>query len=254
MNANLFDISSKVIIITGAGKGLGKGYAEALAQAGASVICLGRDEQALKATVEKIIAKGYKADFFLVDVSKINSIKKTVTDIFQKYKSIDVLINNAGTEIAEPIEKVSEHDFDTIISVNLKGTYMMTKEVIPYMRNQHLGKIINIGSLGSFIGLANSTVYCASKGGVVQFTKALSLEVAKDNINVNAIAPGYFLTEMTKSFFENEEHNKWICSRIPLGRVGTYKDIVGALIFLSSNASNYITGQTFTIDGGWLAG
>ncbi len=254
MNLNLFDVSSKVIVITGAGKGLGRGYAMALAKAGAAVICIGRSKEPLVSTVEQITKEGNRADYFLADVADIASIENVVSKIIDKYKKVDVLINNAGTEIAEPIENVSESDFDTIIAVNLKGTYMMAKEIVKYMRVAKSGKIINIGSLGSFIGLRSSTVYCASKGGVMQFTKALALETAKDNINVNAIAPGYFLTEMTKEFFDDEKHKKWICEHIPLGRIGTYEDIVGMLIFLSSKASDYITGQIFAVDGGWLAG
>ena len=254
MSTNLFDISRKIAVITGGGSGLGQGYAEELAQSGACVVCIGRHEQSLKHTVEKIISTGNKADYFTGDVSDVKFVEKVMSDIYSEYGAIDILINNAGTEIAKPIEKVTENDFNKVISVNLKGTYMMAKEAVKYMRCNKSGKIINIASLGSFIGFAESTVYCASKGAVMQFTKALAMETAKNNINVNAIAPGYFLTEMTKEFFEDIEHNEWICNRIPIGRVGTYKDIIGTLIFLSSHASDYITGQTFVVDGGWLAG
>lgn len=251
---NLFDISSKVILITGAGKGLGRGYAESLAERGAIVVGIGRHEEDLKSLTKQIGNRGQKADYAVCDVSNLKSIQSAMKLIYAKYGGIDVLINNAGTEIAKPVEMVTENDFDKIISVNLKGTYMMAQEAIKYMRLHKSGRIINIGSLGSFIGLAESTVYCATKGAVVQLTKALALETAKDAININAIAPGYFLTEMTKGFFDDPVHAKWICSRIPLGRIGTYKDLIGTLVFLSSKSSEYITGQTFVVDGGWLAG
>lgn len=254
MTAALFDISGKIAVVTGAGRGLGRGYVKELAQAGAVVICIGRHEESLRTAVQEMTAEGNTVAYFAGDVTDVNFIEEVMSKIYSAYGAIDILVNNAGTEIAKPIEMVVESDFDKIVSVNIKGTYMMAKEAVKYMRRSKSGKIINIASLGSFIGLAESTVYCASKGAVVQFTKALALETAKDGISVNAIAPGYFLTEMTEEFFKDREHSAWICERIPMGRIGTYKDIAGTLIFLASKASDYITGQTVTVDGGWLAG
>jgi NAD(P)-dependent dehydrogenase (short-subunit alcohol dehydrogenase family) len=250
----LFDLNGKTAIVTGGGNGLGHGYSINLAKAGATVIVLGRNEFKLKATVEEIKAFGGNAVSIQSDIASVGSIKETVKSIIEKFEKIDILVNNAGTEIAEPVFEVTEEHFDTIMNVNIKGTYMMAKEVAAYMAKEKSGKIINIASLGSFIGLTDSTVYCSSKGAVMQFTKALALELAQYNIQVNAIAPGYFLTEMTQPFFDDEEHSEWIKKRIPLGYVGTEAELAGTAIFLASKASDYITGQTILVDGGWMAG
>jgi 2-deoxy-D-gluconate 3-dehydrogenase len=164
-----------------------------------------------------------------------------------------VVVNNAGTEIAKDADDVLESDFDTIIGVNLKGTYFVAQAAAKVMKARKAGKIINIGSLGSQIGLAGSTVYCSSKGGVLLFTRALAIELAPHNVQVNAIGPGYFRTPMTEPFFQDPAHNEWIANRIPAGRVGTTDDLAGTVVFLASKASDYITGQIIYVDGGWLA-
>lgn len=251
---DLFDLRGKVALVTGGGSGLGHGYSVNLAKAGALVIVFGRKEGPLQKTVEEIEKAGGKAEALTGDITDFASIEKTVEYIVKTYGHIDILVNNAGTEIAEPLFDVTEEHFDTIISVNLKGTYMMAKEAAKYMAEQKSGKIINIASLGSYIGLQDSTVYCSSKGAVMQLTKAFAVELAKYNIQVNAIAPGYFLTEMTKPFFDDPEHGTWIKERIPLGYVGTENELAGIAIFLAAKASDYITGQTILVDGGWMAG
>ncbi len=250
----LFDLNNKVAIVTGGGYGLGHGYAVNLAKAGATVCVFGRSASSLQNTVSDIEKLGKKAYAYVGDITRIGDISDTVKKIYDKFGHIDILVNNAGTEIAEPFLSVTEEHFDAIMNVNIKGTYMMAKEVASYMVNQNSGKIINIASLGSYIGLEDSTVYCSSKGAVMQFTKAIAIELAKNNIQVNAIAPGYFLTEMTKPFFDDEQHSKWIKDRIPLGYVGTEDELAGTVIFLASKASDYITGQTILVDGGWMAG
>ena len=250
----LFDLNGKVAIVTGGGSGLGHGYSINLAKAGATVYMFGRSEKPLKETADEIAAFGGTAYACIGDITSTTDIADTVKNVYDKEGHIDILVNNAGTEIAEPFLSVTEEHFDTIMGVNIKGTYMMAKEVAAYMTKQKSGKIINIASLGSYIGLADSTVYCSSKGAVVQFTKAIAIELAKYNIQVNAIAPGYFMTEMTRPFFEDEDHSKWIKERIPLGYVGTEADLAGTVIFLASHASDYVTGQTILVDGGWMAG
>lgn len=247
----LFDLAGKTAVVTGAGRGLGHGYAVNLARAGAKVACIGREKESLLSTVRDIVKAGGTASAFVCDIADADNREIAVSEIIGTFGGIDILINNAGTEIAEPFEKVTEEHFDKIMSVNIKGTYMMTQTVSKHMKNG--GKIINIASLGSYIGLSGSTVYCCSKGAVSQFTKALAVELAGRKIQVNAIAPGYFLTEMTAGFFEDEKHSAWISDRIPLGRIGTEDDLAGTVVFLSSAASDYITGQTVIVDGGWLA-
>lgn len=250
---DLFNLKGKVALVTGAGQGLGHGYSLNLAKAGAKVICVGRTLKNLERTVEEIKNIGQDAEAFSLDIRKKDEIEKVIDDIFKKYGSIDILVNNAGTEIAEEFFSVTEEHYDEIMNTNIKGTYMMSQAVARIMKKQKSGKIINIGSLGSYIGLAESTVYCCSKGAVIQFTKSIAIELASYNIQVNAIAPGYFRTTMTEPFFQDREHCKWINERIPIGRVGTEEDLAGTVIFLASKASDYITGQTIIVDGGWLA-
>lgn len=250
----LFDLSGKVALVTGGGSGLGHGYSVNLARAGAFVVVFGRKEGPLLDTVKEIEAEGGRAAAVTGDVTDPASIRTALKKVVDTWGHLDILVNNAGTEIAEPLFEVTADHFDTILSVNIKGTYFMAQEAARYMAARKSGKIINIGSLGSYIGLQDSTVYCCSKGAVVQCTKALAIELAKSNIQVNAIAPGYFLTEMTRPFFEDPKHGAWIKERIPLGYVGTEDELAGTVIFLASHASDYITGQTIVVDGGWLAG
>lgn len=251
---NLFDLSGKTALVTGGGSGLGHGYSVNLASAGAHVVVFGRHLEPLEKTVEEIRAAGGSAEAMTGDITDLQSIHDTVKKVVDRHGSIDIVVNNAGTEIAEPVFEVTEEHFDTIVRVNLKGTFMMAKECAGYMAKQKSGKIINICSLGSFIGLRTSTVYCSTKGAVLQFTKALALELSPYGVQVNAIAPGYFMTEMTRPFFEDPVHGAWIKEHIPLGRVGTEDDLAGTVIFLASKASDYITGQTILVDGGWMAG
>lgn len=250
----LFNLQGKAALVTGGGSGLGHGYAINLAKAGATVYVFGRNGDRLCSTVDEITALNGTGYSCVGDITDSDDIANAVRMVYEREGHIDILVNNAGTEIAEPFLTVTEEHFDTIMNVNIKGTYMMAKEVASYMAKQGYGKIINIASLGSYIGLADSTVYCSSKGAVAQFTKAAAVELAKYNIQVNGIAPGYFMTEMTRPFFEDETHSKWIKERIPLGYIGTEDELAGTVIFLASKASDYITGQTILVDGGWMAG
>ena len=249
----LFSLSGKVAVVTGAGHGLGKGYALALAGAGAAVICVGRSSDKLNETAEQIKKAGGTARALTADIAKLSDVQSIMKAVVDEFGQLDILVNNAGTEIPKMIMEVTPEDYDTIMAVNLKGLYFASQAALKYMIPARQGKIINAGSLASHIGLAEATVYSASKGGVLQFTKALAVEMAAHNIQVNAIGPGYFRTQMTEPFFKDEEHNKWIENRIPAGRIGTNDDLAGAVIFLASPASDYITGQIVYVDGGWLA-
>lgn len=250
---NLFDVSGKVVLITGAATGLGEGYAHIFAESGCKVACADIQFEKVCQTAEDICAQGFEAKAFEVDVTSQNSIRKMAAEILQAYGRIDVLVNNAGVEHIEPFTEVSEEHYDFITSVNLKGVFFVAQEIAKIMKKQGGGKIINIGSLGSYIGLAESSVYCTTKGGVIQMSKTMSIELGPDNIQVNCVAPGYFITPMTQPFYDDAEHRAWIESRIPLHNWGTVKDLAGPMLFLASDASNYVTGATIKVDGGWLA-
>ncbi|MCO7125290.1 glucose 1-dehydrogenase [Sporolactobacillus shoreicorticis] len=250
----IFQIKGKIALITGAGRGLGRGYAIALGRAGCKCICIGRTLEDLAETKRMIEQEQGEAETIVFDITQFNQLKEAVDQIEERFGPIDILVNNAGTEIAEPFLKVTEAHYDMIMDVNIKAVFFLTQAVAEKMKARKRGKIINIGSLGSVIGLAGSSVYCSSKGAITQLTKTAALELASEGIQVNAIFPGYFLTEMTKPFFDDPVHKTWIEDKIPLGRVGTFDDLVGALLFLAAPASDYMTGQSISVDGGWTAG
>lgn len=250
---NLFDVSGKVVLITGAGSGLGEGYAQAFGESGATVICAGRNKDRLEDTVRKITESGGTARAFTVDVTDLDSIKALVAAVEAEYGRIDVLVNNAGYENIQPFLEVTPQVYDDIMNVNLKGVFFVAQEAARVMKDHGGGKIINIGSLGSYIGLAESSVYCSTKGGVIQLSKTMAIELGPFNIQVNCLAPGYFITPMTQPFYDDPEHRQWIESRIPLHQWGTTLDLAGPALFLASAASDYVTGVTIQVDGGWLA-
>lgn len=250
---NIFDVSHKIVLITGAGSGLGEGYAHIFAEAGATVICAGRNQERLDQVVSEIQADGGSAKAYTVDVTETQSIKSLIADVIRDFGRIDVLVNNAGYENIQPFTEVTPEIYDDIMNVNLKGVFFVAQETAKVMKENRGGKIINIGSLGSYIGLAESSVYCSTKGGVIQLTKTMAIELGEYNIQVNALAPGYFITPMTQPFYDDEDHRAWIESRIPLHEWGTVLDLAGPVLFLASDASNYVTGETIKVDGGWLA-
>jgi NAD(P)-dependent dehydrogenase (short-subunit alcohol dehydrogenase family) len=248
-----FSLKGKVAVVTGAGRGLGRGYAEALSEAGAHVICADVDAGRAEAAAQAVSVAGYSAEAQAVDVSDVRAIREAMNEIVARRGHLDILVNNAGIEIAENIDAVVEDHYDAIMAVNLRGLFFTAQAAAGHMVSQGAGKIINIGSLGSAIGLPGSTVYCAAKGGVLQFTRALAVELAGKGVQVNAIGPGYFRTEMTEPFFQDPEHRKWIENRIPVGRDVTAADLAATVVFLSSAGSDYLTGQIVYVDGGWLA-
>lgn len=250
---NLFSVKDKIVLVTGSATGLGEGYAHIFAESGAKVACADIDVEGVKATAEDIMAQGGTAKSYRLDVTKQESIRETIAKIVEDFGRIDVLVNNAGVEHIEPYVDVTPEHYDFITGVNLKGVFFVGQEVAKVMKKQEGGKIINIGSLGSYIGLAESSVYCSTKGGVIQMSKTMSIELGPDNIQVNCVAPGYFITPMTKPFYDDRDHREWIESRIPLHEWGTVKDMAGPMLFLASSASDYITGETIKVDGGWLA-
>lgn len=246
-------LKGKVALVSGASSGLGKGIAVALAEAGADVVAAARNAERLKEVAGEIRGLGRQAWAMQLDVSQPSTLAPQVAAIVEQCGHIDILVNAAGMNIRKPILEVTEADWDYLMSVQLKGVFFLSQAVAPYMIKQGRGKIINIASLSSVIGLANISIYCAAKGGIAQLTKAMAVEWAKYGINVNAIGPGYYETPMTRPVFEDKERVAWMLSRIPLGRTGVPKDLAGAAVFLASDASNYVTGHILYVDGGWLA-
>lgn len=253
MIKNLFNIEGKIVLITGATGGLGGTFAHGLAQSGATVILNGRNKEKLDASVKELTDNGFKAYGFIFDVTDSRSIKKVVLQIEKEIGNIDILVNNAGINIRAPLSEFNDDDWDRVIGINLTGTYKVSKVVVQKMIENKSGKIINIGSMQSELGRSTITPYAASKGGVKMLTKGMAVEWAKYNIQVNGIGPGYFKTDLTKPLYENEEFNSWLCGRTPSNRWGETDELLGALIFLSSPASNYVNGHMLYVDGGLLA-
>ena len=249
-----FDLTGKLAIITGGSKGLGFAMASGLASAGANIMLVNRNEAQGKEAAS-IIEETYqrKVLSFSGDVTDEEKMEWMAETAIATYGSIDILINNAGINIRGPIDELSEKDFQQVLQVNVTGTWLPSKAVVPYMKQANEGKIINIASTLGLVGLANRTPYTASKGAVVQMTRALALELAPHNIQVNAICPGPFLTEMNIPIADTEEARQFIIGATALGRWGELKEIQGPAILLASEASDYMVGSMLTVDGGWTA-
>lgn len=252
---NLFSLHGKVSVVTGAGRGLGHGIAHALAGAGSDLTVVSRSMHELQRISQEIITETKQKVLPLsLDLTKEGEIERLVSTVLEEFGRIDILVNNAGTTVRKPFLEVTQKEFDDVVHLNLRAVFFLTQAVVKEMMKQEKGKIINIASLGSQIGLRNISVYTATKGGIASLTRTLALELARYNINVNAIAPGYYRTQLTEALFRDEDGYRWVLSRIPLGRVGVPDDLAGAAIFLASPASDYVTGQVVFVDGGWLAG
>ena len=246
-------LKGKVAVVTGSAQGLGKGYAAGLAEAGAFVVCADLNFVGVEKTAGEIRGSGWSAEAVRLNVTNPAEANGIFQEIVSKHGHLDILVNNAGVEEISPFIKVTEAQYDKIMGVNLRGAFFTAQAAARIMKGQKSGKILNIGSLGSAIGLSESSVYCGTKGGILGITKTMAIELARDNVQVNAIGPGYFRTPMTEPFFQDPQHKKWIEERIPAGRVGVVEDLLGAVVFLCSRASDYLTGQIIYVDGGWLA-
>jgi 2-deoxy-D-gluconate 3-dehydrogenase len=247
-----FRIDGRVALVTGSATGLGAAIAMALAEAGASVACHGNRRPADE-TSEKIRSLGRQSFSFAADLGDPKGADALYQDVFKSMGAPDILVNNAGAIYREPAEN---HDLDAwmnIVQVNLNSVFRLSQLAGRSMLEKRQGKIINIASLLSFQGGVRVPAYAASKGGVAQLTKALANEWAARNVQVNAIAPGYFRTENTTALRADEVRNSQILARIPAERWGEPEDIAGAAVFLASSASDYITGEVLVVDGGWMA-
>lgn len=251
MCVELFNLRDKVALVTGAGKGLGKSMALALSESGAHVAVVSRTQSDIEATAQEIRESGVKAVPIVADVTKQEDVARMVEKVFSELKTIDILVNNVGTYVFGHCLESSLEDWHKILEINLTSTYLCSKAVGKHMVERQRGKIINVSSALGVFGAGGSTAYCASKGGVIQLTRALAIEWAKYNIMVNSIAPYSMETEMTKTMLEDEKVKKAIISKIPMKRIGKPSDLSGVVVFLASKASDYITGQVIFVDGGF---
>jgi NAD(P)-dependent dehydrogenase (short-subunit alcohol dehydrogenase family) len=251
---NLFSLKDKVAIVTGGSKGLGYAMAAGLASAGANLMIVNRNiGEGNQAANQLRSDYGVKTMAFSADVSDEEHTQDMAQKAMDTFGKIDVLINSAGINIRGAIDELSPEDFDAVMNINVKGTWLCSRAVTPFMKQANSGKIINLASTLGLVGLSNRTPYTSSKGAVVQMTRALGLELAPFGINVNAICPGPFLTEMNIPIADTEEGKKFVVGATALGRWGEMKEIQGAAIFLASEASNYMVGSMLTVDGGWTA-
>jgi NAD(P)-dependent dehydrogenase (short-subunit alcohol dehydrogenase family) len=250
-NQNPFLLNGQVAFVTASSKGIGKACALALARAGADIILGLREVDTAQELVEQIQGMGREAFPVQMDISKINEINESVQAGLHHYKHIDILVNNAGIGSTNPVEKVTEKDFDETLNVNLKGTFFTTQAVGRVMIKQRKGRIINISSQAGFIALPTESVYCMTKAAISHLTKCLALEWAEYNITVNAVAPTFINTPGTKKWLDDSAFRESVCKRIPLGRIGEPEDVAEPVVFLASPAASLITGATLMIDGGW---
>ena len=249
-----FDLTDRLSIITGGSKGLGLAMAAGLASAGSKVMLVSRTlSEAQEAAASIAEEFGTKALGFQADVRIQDDMERMAKEAMEHFGRIDVLINSAGINIRGPIDELTLGEFGEVMDINVTGTWLASKAVTPHMKNANTGRIINISSTLGLVGVANRTPYASSKGAVIQMTRALSLELAPHNINVNAICPGPFLTQMNVPIANTEEGKKFIIGATALQRWGELREIQGAAIFLASDAASYMVGSLVTVDGGWTA-
>ncbi|MBI3318596.1 MAG: glucose 1-dehydrogenase [Candidatus Omnitrophica bacterium] len=246
----LFDLTGKVALVTGASQGLGRAMAIALAQAGADVALNGRSAETLKETAQEIERLGRKTVLVAGDVSEEEKVKGIVEQTQKGFGKIDILVNNAGVWEGTYLVRLRKEDWDKVLQVNLTGTFLVGKAVARVMMKQRSGKIINISSILGLRGSPQALAYCATKGGIVQMTRVMAIEMGRVGVQVNCIAPGLFATEMTKKYTQDPEAMKQYLSRIPSGRYAQPEELAGVVLFLASKASDFITGQTIVVDGG----
>jgi 2-deoxy-D-gluconate 3-dehydrogenase len=247
----MFNLAGKVAVVTGATRGIGQQLAIALAEAGADLALLQREpeHQGTKAVIESL---GRGCIVVPCDLAHMDQVKQAIPAVISHFGKVDILVNNAGVQRRAPAVEFAETDWDDVLQVNLKAVWLLCQAAGRHMTERRQGKIINLASLLTYQGGITVPAYAAAKGGIGQLTKALANEWAKYGVNVNAIVPGYFATDMNEALLADHERNKQITERIPAGRWGSPEDMKGSIVFLASSASDYIHGHLLAVDGGWL--
>ena len=256
MEAGLFDLSGKTALVTGGSRGIGFAMAKALVEHGADIAIVARDEARLKTAKEQIQKSTSDRNVwtFPFDLEDIDGIQSLFENVVRETQGVDILVNCAGTTARAPAEQADLDSWQRVIQVNLTAVFLISQAFCRHRKQvAKPGKIINIGSLLCQAARATNAPYASSKGGLLMLTKSLAVEWAKYHINVNAIGPGYIQTELTKPLWTDQDFDKWVLSKTPLGRWGKPEDIVGTAVFLASPASDFVTGQIVYVDGGWLA-
>jgi len=244
------DLSGRVALVTGAARGLGFAIARGLARAGALTVLNGRDAGALAGARGTIEGEGGRADVAVFDVTDRDAVRSAIAGLEARHGAVDVLVNNAGIQRRHPVTEFPLEDWDAIIATNLTAPFLVSQAALPGMKARGRGVIINIASLMSELGRPTIVPYTAAKGGVRQLTRGLATELGPAGIRVNAIAPGYFVTEMNRALIDNKEFDTWVRGRTPMRRWGDPDELAGIAVFLASDAASYITGQTIFVDGG----
>ena len=246
----MFKLGNKVSIVTGASKGIGKAIAKIFAQAGTHVVCVSRTKDDLNILKKEILNDGGSVSIYSCDVSNFDEVEGLIRNTVEEFSKIDIIVNNAGITRDGLIMRMSDEDWNTVIDINLKGTFNAIKAVSRQMMKQRSGRIINISSVVGLKGKAGQANYAASKAGIIGLTKSSSKELASRGITVNCIAPGYIATDMTDQLTDKVKEE--IINRIPLGYIGKTDNIAAAALFLASDEAEYITGQTISVDGGMV--
>jgi NAD(P)-dependent dehydrogenase (short-subunit alcohol dehydrogenase family) len=250
----LFDLSGKVALVTGTSRGLGQYFARALARVGADIAMTSRDKQTLSAFADEIRASGRQSFSVDLDVRDHNSIKAAIASVEGHFGHIDILVNNAGCNVRKPALDVSWEDWNKVLDTNLRGSFFVAQAVARGMIQRGYGRIINIGSVTCVAGYAGLGPYGASRGGIKQLTMSLADDWGKHGVTVNCLAPGWFRTQQNEVMYQNAEWLAYLTDRIPVKRTGSPDDLDGAVVFLASEASRYVTGQTLLVDGGISTG
>jgi len=248
-----FDLTGRLAVVTGGGSGLGLAIARGLALAGARVVINGRNRTKLDAAAENLVAVGHAVSVNAFDVTDEAAVQAGMAEVERTLGPVDILVNNAAINIRKPFDEYTLAEWRALQDANFDGPFLVARSVVPGMKVRRHGKIINICSLASDIGRPNIVAYAASKGGLKMMTRALAVELAPHNVQVNGIAPGFFKTEMNTALIDNAEFSAWVEKRTPAGRWGDPQEIAGAAVFLASTAANYVTGHLLYVDGGFSA-